>query len=305
MTVPAARPATDPAIRPAADQTRLRRRILKGPPALIGLCGLWMILVIAVALTAHWLAPYGFAEQDLTQRYRPPIGFGGDWSHPMGTDHLGRDMLSRLMFAARASILIAVLGTAIGALFGITLGILAGRLGGIVDTVTMTLSDMQTALPSIFLAIAFLAFFGNSLPMFILLVSLEGWERYARLARGLVLSEQTADYIRVLETMGAGQVRVVLHHLLPNIGAALVVQATLNFPGTILLETSLSFLGLGVQPPGTSLGLMLGEGRRYLLNAWWISVLPGLMIFLTTLAMSLIGDWLRDRMDPTVRHAPH
>jgi peptide/nickel transport system permease protein len=154
----------------------------------------------------------------------------------------------------------------------------------------------------LFIAIAFLAFFGNNLLLFIILVSLEGWERYARLARGLVISEQNADYIEAVDCLGASPRRVMFRHLLPNIGAALVVQATLNFPATILLETSLSFLGLGIQPPGTSLGLMLGEGRRYLLNAWWIAVLPGVVIFLTTLAVSLFGDWLRDRLDPTVEN---
>jgi len=145
-----------------------------------------------------------------------------------------------------------------------------------------------------------LAFFGNSLVLFVILVSIDGWDRYTRLARGLVVSEQKSDYINAVEALGARSGRVILRHLLPNIAASLVVQATLNFPGTILLETSLSFLGLGVQPPGTSLGLMLGEGRRYLLNAWWIAVFPGIAIFLTTLAISLFGDWLRDRFDPTL-----
>lgn len=204
------------------------------------------------------------------------------------------------MMRLSTSILIAVLGTLIGAIGGTLMGLAAGRLRGLVDLFVMMLTDIQTSMPSLFIAIAFLAFFGNSIPLFIVLVSLEGWERYARLARGQVISEQSADYVKAVEALGAGPGRIVFRHLLPNIAAALVVQATLNFPGTILLETSLSFLGLGIQPPGTSLGLMLGEGRNYLLNAWWIAVLPGIVIFLTTLAMSLFGDWLRDRLDPTI-----
>lgn len=269
-------------------------------PPLIVACMGWLAAMVLVAVFADLLAPYHFTTQNLAARFRPPVGLGGTPAYLLGTDHLGRDIASRLAYAVRTSILIALLGTLIGAVMGTLIGVLAGRLRGLFDVVAMMLTDVQTALPSLFIAIAFLAFFGNHLALFVVLVSLEGWERYARLARGLVMSEQASDYIRAVEQLGAGPARTIIRHLLPNIAASLVVQATLNFPATILLETSLSFLGLGVQPPGTSLGLMLGEGRRYLLNAWWIAVLPGLVIFLTTLAMSLFGDWLRDRLDPTL-----
>jgi peptide/nickel transport system permease protein len=275
-------------------------RAVDAMPLMIKLCLIWLGAMMAIALLADVISPQHYTTQDLTARFRPPLGWGGDWDHPLGTDNLGRDMLSRLIYALRTSILIAIVGTLIGAVCGTLIGLAAGRLRGFFDLVAMMLTDVQTALPSLFIAITFLAFFGNNLMMFIILVSLEGWERYARLARGLVLSEQNSDYIRAVEGLGATSGRVVFRHLLPNIMAALVVQVTLNFPGTILLETSLSFLGLGIQPPNASLGLMLGEGRRYLLNAWWIAVLPGLVIFVTTLAMSLFGDWLRDRLDPTV-----
>ncbi|MCE1237307.1 MAG: ABC transporter permease [Hyphomicrobiales bacterium] len=264
-------------------------------------CILWLVTMVVVAAGADLIAPTHYTTQDLTARFRPPAFLaGGDLRHLLGTDHLGRDMLSRLVYAVRTSILIAFFGTMIGAFFGTMIGVAAGRLRGPVDLVAMTLTDMQTALPAMFVAITFLAFFGNDIVLFVVMVSLDGWERYARLARGLVVSEQATDYVRAVEQLGARSSRVVFRHLLPNILASLVVQATLNFPQTILLETSLSFLGLGVQPPGTSLGLMLGEGRLHLLNAWWIAVLPGLVIFFTTLAMSLFGDWLRDRLDPTV-----
>ena len=282
------------------DHTEIRPWTLWGLPPIILLCLGWLLLMLLVAIFADLMAPYYYTTQDLTARFRPPVFAGGTIDHLFGTDHLGRDVLSRMIYAVRTSILIAVAGTLIGAIVGTLMGLAAGRLRGPADLAVMTLTDVQTALPSLFLAIAFLAFFGNNLMLFIILVSLEGWERYARLARGLVLSEQSADYVRAVEGLGASPRRIVFRHLLPNIAASLVVQATLNFPGTILLETSLSFLGLGVQPPGTSLGLMLGEGRRYLLNAWWIAVLPGILIFFITLAMSLFGDWLRDRLDPTV-----
>lgn len=259
----------------------------------------FLLVVVVVALLADWLAPLPYTAQNLAARLKPSLTEAGGMTYWLGTDQLGRDILSRMIFAVRTSILIAVMGTLIGAVFGTLLGFLAARLRGIVDQAIMMLVDAQAAIPALFLALTMLAFFGNNIVLFIILVSIDGWDRYTRLARGLVISEQESDYINAVEALGAGTSRVILRHLLPNIAAALVVQATLNFPGTILLETSLSFLGLGVQPPGTSLGLMLGEGRRYLLNAWWIAVFPGLTIFLTTLSMSLFGDWLRDRFDPT------
>lgn len=259
----------------------------------------FLVLVVLVAVLADWLAPLPYTAQNLAARLKPPMTEAGGTTYWLGTDQLGRDILSRMIFAVRSSILIAVMGTLIGAVVGTFLGFVAARLRGFVDQAIMMLVDAQAAIPALFLALTMLAFFGNNIVLFIILVSIDGWDRYTRLARGLVVSEQESDYINAIEALGAKPARVVLRHLLPNIAAALVVQATLNFPGTILLETSLSFLGLGVQPPGTSLGLMLGEGRRYLLNAWWIAVFPGLAIFLTTLSMSLFGDWLRDRFDPT------
>jgi peptide/nickel transport system permease protein len=265
----------------------------------VKLSAAFLLAIVLVALLADWLAPLPYTAQNLAARLKPPLTETGGTMHWLGTDQLGRDILSRMIFAVRTSILIAVMGTLIGAVFGTFLGFAAARLRGLVDQVIMMLVDAQAAIPALFLALTMLAFFGNNIVLFIILVSIDGWDRYTRLARGLVVSEQESDYINAIEALGAGPSRVILRHLLPNIAAALVVQATLNFPGTILLETSLSFLGLGVQPPGTSLGLMLGEGRRYLLNAWWIAVFPGLAIFLTTLSMSLFGDWLRDRLDPT------
>lgn len=275
----------------------LRRRDV---PASVLAAGGFLLLLLVAAAAADMLAPKHFTTQDLLARFRPPVFAGGSWQYPLGTDHLGRDMVSRILFAIRTSIAIALLGTFIGAVLGTLLGFVAARMRGIFDQSIMMMVDAQAALPSLFLALALLAFFGNNPLLFVLVVSLDGWEKYTRLVRGLVVSEQASGYVRAVEQLGAGSLRLVRDHLLPNIAASLVVQATINFPGTILLETSLSFLGLGVQPPGTSLGLMLGEGRRYLLNAWWIAVLPGAVIFITTLSMSVFGDWLRDRLDPTL-----
>lgn len=291
--------ALEPAGPLAAPAPRRRASFPMSP--LVALSAAFLVLAVFVAVFADWLAPVHYTTQNLLARMRPPMSEAGDMLHVLGTDHLGRDILSRLIYATRSSILIAVMGTLIGAVFGTLLGFLAARFRGLIDQAIMMLVDAQAAVPALILALTLLAFFGNNIVLFIVLVSLDGWEKYTRLARGLVVSEQASDYINAVEALGARSSRVIFRHLLPNIVASLVVQATLNFPATILLETSLSFLGLGVQPPGTSLGLMLGEGRRYLLNAWWIAVFPGLTIFLTTLSMSLFGDWLRDRLDPTLR----
>jgi peptide/nickel transport system permease protein len=164
----------------------------------------------------------------------------------------------------------------------------------------MMLVDVQAALPAFFVAIACISLLGSHIAIFVVLVSLEGWERYTRLVRGLVLSEQGAVYAQAVGALGATRWRIDVRHILPNIAAPLIVQMSITFPWVILLETTLSFLGLGIQPPGTSLGQMLGAGRNYLLQAWWMAIFPGVAIFLTTLCMSLVGDWLRDRLDPTL-----
>ena len=259
-----------------------------------------LTLIVLVALFAPVLAPHDYATQNLAKRLRPPVFWGGEWIYPLGTDHLGRDVLSRLIYGTRTSILIALAGTLIGALVGTVLGYIAARRRGIIDEAIMMMVDVQAALPAFFIAIGCIALVGSNIVIFIVLVSLEGWERYTRLVRGLVVSEQAALYVRAVKALGAAPSRVNLRHVLPNIAAPLVVQITITFPWVILLETTLSFLGLGVQPPGTSLGQMLGAGRNYLLQAWWIAVCPGITIFLTTLSVSLLGDWLRDRLDPTL-----
>jgi peptide/nickel transport system permease protein len=268
----------------------------------VGAAG-FVIAIILTTLLADFLAPYGFAEQNLDARMQPPLFFGGTGDHFLGTDSLGRDILSRILYGARTSILIAIGGTLFGALFGTSLGFFAAHFRGLYEEAVMMLVDLQGAIPNIVLALAILAFFGNQLWLFILLVGLDGWERYARLSRGLVLAAKESGYVLSMRLIGASPVRIYFGQVLPNVLGILIVQATLNFPGTIMLETALSFLGLGVQPPMTSLGQMLGQGRAFLLNAWWIAVCPGVVIFLTTLSICLIGDWLRDRLDPSLGRA--
>lgn len=255
-------------------------------------------LAVFGGVFAGLVAPYDYLQTDLLARLKPPVFLGGDIAHPLGTDELGRDLLSRLLHALRTSLLIAAFGTLVGATIGTLLGFAAVHFGGIVEHVIMAAVDFQAAVPFILIVLFVIAIAGPSLPVFLAMVGFAGWEIYARLSRGLVMSARKRNYVMALEGLEMNWPRIYARHILPNIASALIVQLTLNFPAVILLETGLSFLGLGVQPPNTSLGLMLGQGRNFLLQAWWIAVFPGVIIFLTTLSMSMLGDWLRDRLDP-------
>jgi peptide/nickel transport system permease protein len=230
----------------------------------------------------------------------PPVGFGGTLRHCLGTDELGRDVLSRLIESIRISLLIAFGATTIAAVFGTTMGFLAAHFRGGVEQAVLVLIDFQASMPFLIVALAVLAFFGNSLGLFVALMGLYGWERHARIARGLAIAANAQGYAAAVRQIGAGPLRIYLGHVLPNIASTLIVAATLSFPEIVLLESGLSFLGLGVQPPMTSLGTMVGFGRDYLTRAPWILLAPSLTIILTTLSVSLLGDWLRDRLDPTL-----
>jgi peptide/nickel transport system permease protein len=210
-------------------------------------------------------------------------------------------MVARVIAGLQMSLSVAIAGTIIGAVFGSVIGFISAHFRGWVEEVLMMLVDFQASLPFILITLTLLAFFGNSMTLFIILMGLFGWEKYARLSRGVVLSAINQPYAKAIVALGAGNGRLYLKHVLPNVASALIVQVTLTFPQIILLETSLSFLGLGIQAPQTSLGQILGDGRDYLSTAWWISIWPGLVIFLVTLSMSIVGDWLRDRLDPMLR----
>jgi peptide/nickel transport system permease protein len=272
----------------------------RSTPAIVVAAFSWIALTITVGIAADLIRPYSITAVDLTARLKPPIGLGAVGAHILGTDELGRDVLSRLIVSIRVSLLIAFGATALGAVFGATLGLLAAHMRGLVEQLVLMLVDVQAALPFIILALSVLAFFGNSLPLLIGLLALYGWERHARIARGLALAANAQGYMLAVRQIGAGPWRRYVRHMLPNIAATLIVSATLAFPEVILAESGLSFLGLGVQPPMTSLGNMVGYGRGYISSAPWILLFPSLIIALTTLAISIIGDFLRDRLDPTV-----
>jgi peptide/nickel transport system permease protein len=282
------------------ERGRLARFFEAWPPITL-LAIAWLAMMVGVALGASWLAPYSFTALDLRARLAPPVFMGGGWAHLLGSDELGRDVLSRLISSIRLSFLIAFVGTVIAATLGTSLGFIAAHFRRHVEGAVLMLIDFQASMPFLIIALAVLAFFGNSLALFVVLVGLNSWERYARIARGLTISANEQGYAAAVRQLGASNLRIYGLHLLPNIASTLIVSMTITFPETILLESGLSFLGLGVQPPLSSLGNMVGYGREYLTRAPWIMLCPAVAIVLSTLSISVLGDWLRDRLDPTLR----
>jgi peptide/nickel transport system permease protein len=257
----------------------------------------WLSLMFLVAVIGPSLMPYAFTAIDLKARLAIPFTS----LHWLGTDELGRDVFSRLVISIRISLLVSFVATIISATFGTILGFLAAHYRGWVEQTVLILADFQASIPFLIFALAVLAFFGNTLTLFILLMGIYGWERYARIARGLAIAANSQGYAAAVRQLGATPVRIYLRHILPNTASTLIVSMTLVFPEIILLESGLSFLGLGVQPPMTSLGNMVGYGREYLTRAPWILLAPATTIVLTTLSVSMLGDWLRDRLDPTLK----
>lgn len=266
-------------------------------PLTVGLGIIWLLAMIIVAAFADQIRPYNITSMDLASRLAAPGGL----RHLLGTDELGRDVLSRLIQSIRISLVIAFGATLLSAFFGTLLGFLAAQFRGTVEHVVLALADFQAALPFLIMSLAVLAFFGSSMVLLVCLMGFYGWERYARIARGLAISAGAQGYAAAVVQLGATPARVYLRHILPNVASTLIVSMTLTFPEIILMESGLSFLGLGVQPPETSLGNMVGFGREYLTRAPWIMLAPAIVIMLTTLSISLVGDWLRDKLDPTIR----
>lgn len=268
------------------------------PSPLAATAALILAILFTGGLLAPWIAPYGLEDMDLMARLVAPFTSS---AHILGTDELGRDILTRLLYSLRLSFVLAVCGTLIGAILGTALGFLAARFGGVVDDLVNVGVDFTASLPFIILALTILAFLGTDVKVIIVIMAFYGWDRYAKLSRNLARSAYTEGYAGALEGLGLPTRRILLKHILPNIANALVVNMTLNFPGMILLETSLSFLGVGVQPPMSSLGTMLGFGRDYLTTAWWIAVVPGVAIVISTLSMSVLGDWVQQKLEPQSR----
>jgi peptide/nickel transport system permease protein len=276
------------------------RRLFAVPP-LVMLAMLVLAAVVGVCLFGDALSPHSPTAQNLRLRLRPPSWLGGPEGYLLGTDRIGRDIVARLVMATRISVAVALAGTLIGAVIGTAIGFVAAHLRGWAEEAIMMLVDVQASLPFILIALTLLAFFGNSITLFVVLMGLNGWENYARLARGVVLSAASQPYAKAVKALGASPLRLYLRHLLPNVAGVLIVQFTLNFPQTILLETGLSFLGLGIQPPLASWGNMLTNAQEMLWRAPMLAVWPGLCIFVTVICFNFLGDGLQDALDPRSR----
>lgn len=287
--------------RPDHRWRRWRRGLGNVPPLVL----VFLVVLgafVGGALFADQIAPDDPMRNDLLGRLQPPAFLpGGSPDHLLGTDQLGRDVLSRIIHGGRVSLAIASLGTLGGAAFGTLCGLASGFARGRLDEAMMLLVDAYVALPFLIVALALIAVLGSSLRVLILLAALAGWASYTRVSRGLALRARQEQYVLAARALGAGPLRLVLRHILPNVVAPLVVLATFELTAIILLEASLSFLGFGVQPPTPAWGLMVSEGREFLHTAWWVGLFPGLVIMLVAVAVSSTGDWLRDVLDPTLR----
>jgi len=263
--------------------------------AIVGL--VILVLIVLMAMGAPWLAPSDPYALDMAGALKPLNSTG----HLLGTDELGRDLLSRLMYGARVSLEVGIVTVAIAGSIGLTLGALAGYYGGVVDSIIMRVVDVVYAFPFLILAIAAVAVLGPSLNNVMLVLGLVSWIAYARLVRGVVLTLRGADYVVAARSVGATDVRILRYYILPNTLGIVVVQATFGVAAAILAASGLSFLGMGAQPPTAEWGAMLNKGREYLRVQPILSVAPGLMIMLTVLAINFVGDALRDALDPRLR----
>lgn len=260
-----------------------------------------LLLLVVAAIFAPRLAPYDPLQTSLTARLQPPAFAGGSEAHLLGTDKLGRDVLSRIIFGARVSLSVSLLVIFITSTVGTTLGILAGYLGGVVDSVLMRITDISLAFPVILIALLLAVTMNPSFATVVLSLSLLGWATYARLIRGEVLKLRSADFVLQARIIGCSAPRIMLTHIFPNVVNPLLILATLSVGLVILVESTLSYLGAGIPPPTASWGSMVSDGRGLIDTAWWISFFPGVAIGLVVLSGNFLGDWLRDRLDPRLR----
>jgi peptide/nickel transport system permease protein len=275
------------------------RSLLASPNATASLVVL--VAFVAVALLAPLIAPHAPTAPNLLNRLQPPAWISGDATHLLGTDHLGRDILSRLLHGTRVALVVGALGVMLAAAIGITLGTLSGYFGGWLDAVISRLVDTLLAIPNVILYLAILFAFGPSLTVLVLVIGGINWTTFARVVRAEVLSVKNREFVEASRASGQRVALILWRHVLPNVMAPILVIATLNVATVIILEASLSFLGLGVQPPTVTWGRMLADGRDYVATAWWLATFPGILITLLCLSLILLGDWLRDVLDPRLQ----
>ncbi|MEP3331507.1 ABC transporter permease [Sedimentitalea sp.] len=277
----------------------LRKRVFGHQGLLIGAVVLGLLVLVAVF--APYLAPHNPYAQDLLARMQPPVFMGGTWNHPLGTDHLGRDYLSRLIYGARVSLLIGTIAALISGVIGTAMGVAAGYFGGKVDAVVTFLINVRLAMPVVLVALAVVAIMGGSLEVVIVVLGLLLWDRFAVVMRSSTLQVRGREYVAAARAVGCSTPRILMSEIMPNIVNNLIVVVTLEMAHAILLEAALSFLGLGVQPPTPSWGLMVSEGKNMMLFEPWLVLIPGAVLFILVLAINLMGDGLRDVTAPENR----
>lgn len=277
----------------------LRKRIFGHQGLMIGIVVLG--LLVLVAIFAPVLAPHDPYAQSLMDRMKPPVFLGGSWENPLGTDHLGRDYLSRLIYGARVSLLIGAIAATISGIIGTAMGVAAGYFGGKVDAVVTYLINVRLAMPVVLVALAVVAILGGSLQVVIVVLGLLLWDRFAVVMRASTLQVRGREYVAAAKAVGCSTPRILLSEIMPNIANNLIVVMTLEMAHAILLEAALSFLGLGVQPPTPSWGLMVSEGKNMMLFEPWMVLIPGAVLFVLVLAINLMGDGLRDVTAPENR----
>ena len=289
-----------PAIPGLAGLTRFLRRGSRRRAPWIPIC--IIAVMLSMALFAPVLAPYSPIDQTLRDKLIPPFWVdGGSLKYILGTDAFGRDMLSRLIYGARVSLIVAALALTAGGGIGLLIGIVAGYFGGAVDNVLMRLVDAAFTFPAILFALLLAVTMGQGLGTLVLAISLLLWASFARVLRGEVLALKQRDFVALAKVRGCSSARIMLTHILPNVLNTFMVLVTLNIGVVIIAEASLSFLGAGIPPPTATWGLMVSDGRGRIAEAWWVSLIPGIAITLLVLSVNVFGDWLRDRLDPRLR----
>ena len=273
------------------------RQLFKSGTAVVG--AIMVVTVFTVALFAPWLSPHDPLEQDIMNRLQPPAwAEDGSRDNLLGTDTLGRDLLSRIIHGSRISLTVGIAAVVLSGGVGVTLGLISGYYGGWLDSIVGRVADVQLSIPFLVLAIAVVAIIGASMINLILVLSVNTWVLYYRVVRSEALSVREEEYVAAARVTGGTALRIIFKHILPNVSASIIVIGTLLVANMIIFEASLSFLGLGVPPPTPTWGRMIADGREYIATAWWISTFPGLAILLTVLGINLLGDWLRDMLDP-------
>lgn len=291
---------------PVAERNNLEYRLSNMSASLrrspVGMIGMSIVLiVILLAIFGPYISPHDPAERFLRSRFQAPGYEDENGTFYLGTDQLGRDILSRIISGARVSVMVGIVAVLIAGSLGVMYGIVAGFAGGWIDSLLMRLADALLAIPFIILVVAISGVIGGGLSTLILILGLTGWVTYARVIRSEVLKARNLDYILAAHAVGQTGGKIMLKHLLPNVISAAIILAAVQVGTTILAESALSFLGLGVQPPTITWGVMLADGRQYIGSAWWMTTFPGIAITITVLGIVFLGDWLRDYLDPTMR----